>query len=184
MRKSSTIGFSVEDADRDRLEDLAERYGGGNRSAFLRSAMDLMERVARAEDLAKLQGYGSAQLSRSGFSIQDIPRIVDAQARRDDPQTTDRAKAIVSDLISHHGVLTTPYEQSDEDRELAAALSYALDTATDHHEDDPVNFTHSREDLGDGVTVLAVVELHRDDVQQLLRKLVPSRVAESETQDA
>jgi hypothetical protein len=52
---TSTIGFSITDEDRARLDRLAERFSGGNRSAFLRaslSVMESLERVNRLRDLA------------------------------------------------------------------------------------------------------------------------------------
>ena len=73
---SSTIGFAVSDEDRPRLERLATRYGGGNRSAFLRMALDHMEAVERAEQLAELQAYGNERSAAAGLSHQDAVAVV------------------------------------------------------------------------------------------------------------
>jgi hypothetical protein len=73
---SSTIGFAVADEDRPRLERLAARYGGGNRSAFLRAALDHMEAVERAERLAELQAYGNERSAAAGLSHRDAVAVV------------------------------------------------------------------------------------------------------------
>jgi len=73
---SSTIGFAVADEDRPRLERLAARYGGGNRSAFLRTALDHMEAVERAEQLAELQAYGTERSAAAGLTHQQAVAVV------------------------------------------------------------------------------------------------------------
>lgn len=79
---SSTIGFAVADEDRPRLERLAARYGGGNRSAFLRVALDHMEAVERAEGLAALQAYGNERSAAAGLSHQDAVAVVRRALKR------------------------------------------------------------------------------------------------------
>ena len=44
---SRTIGFAVAEEDLERLGRLTEKFGKGNRSAFLREAMRQMETVER-----------------------------------------------------------------------------------------------------------------------------------------
>lgn len=73
---STTIGFAVSDEDRPRLERLAARYGGGNRSAFLRVALDHMEAVERADELAALQAYGTERSAAAGLSHRDAVQVV------------------------------------------------------------------------------------------------------------
>ena len=73
---SSTVGFAVADEDRPRLERLAARYGGGNRSAFLRAALDHMETVERAEQLAELQAYGTERSAAAGLTHQQAVAVV------------------------------------------------------------------------------------------------------------
>lgn len=46
---TSTMGFPVADEDRERLARLVEHFGGGNRSAYLRTTLPVMESLARAE---------------------------------------------------------------------------------------------------------------------------------------
>lgn len=73
---SSTIGFSVADEDRDRLDRLVAHFGDGNRSAYLRASIKIMEGVMLAEELRDLQAYGQRKLAEHGFTIDDVPRLV------------------------------------------------------------------------------------------------------------
>ena len=71
-----TIGFAVADEDADRLERLTEKFGGGNRSAFLREAMRQMEVVDRAQRLAALQAYGAERSAAASLSPEDALKVV------------------------------------------------------------------------------------------------------------
>jgi hypothetical protein len=79
---STTIGFAVSAEDRPRLDRLAARYGGGNRSAFLRAAMDQMEAIERAEQLADLQAYGNERAAAAGLSHRDAVTVVQRVLKR------------------------------------------------------------------------------------------------------
>lgn len=71
-----TIGFAVAEEDQARLDRLTKKFGGGNRSAFLREAMRQMEVVDRAGRLAALQAYGVEKASTSGLSHEDAVKLV------------------------------------------------------------------------------------------------------------
>jgi Arc/MetJ-type ribon-helix-helix transcriptional regulator len=73
---SRTVGFAIADEDRPRLDHLVERFGNGNRSEFLRAAMDLMSAAERAQRLRDLQAYGAGRLAATGRSLADVPAIV------------------------------------------------------------------------------------------------------------
>lgn len=75
---TKTVGFAIEEADRDRLERLVKKYGGGNRSAFLRVAIDHMESVDRAERLRRLQSYGAERSAQRKLSLADVQAVVHA----------------------------------------------------------------------------------------------------------
>jgi hypothetical protein len=98
MRKSSTVGFAIDEADRERLDRLAAVFGGGNRSAFLRKAMDVMERYERAQRLTELQAYGEERLAAAGWSPLDLPQLVEAALVDPDPDAVAQAKLIVAGL--------------------------------------------------------------------------------------
>lgn len=71
-----TIGFAVAEEDAARLERLTQRFGHGNRSAFLREAMFQMEVVDRAQRLGALQSYGAERSAASGLSPEDALEVV------------------------------------------------------------------------------------------------------------
>jgi Arc/MetJ-type ribon-helix-helix transcriptional regulator len=72
---TSTIGFAVADEDRERLERLVQHFGGGNRSAFLRAALPVMESLARAERLRELQARNAERTAAAG---QDYDTLLSA----------------------------------------------------------------------------------------------------------
>lgn len=63
---TSTVGFAVADEDRERLERLVQRFGGGNRSAFLRAALPVMESLDRAERLREFQARNAERTAAAG----------------------------------------------------------------------------------------------------------------------
>lgn len=73
---TKTIGFAVAEEDEARLERLTQKFGQGNRSAFLREAMRQMEVVDRAQRLAALQAYGAEQSAAAGLSADDALAVV------------------------------------------------------------------------------------------------------------
>lgn len=77
-----TIGFAVADEDAPRLERLTQRFGHGNRSAFLREAMRHMEVVDRAERLAALQAYGAERSAAAGLGAEEALEVVRRVLRR------------------------------------------------------------------------------------------------------
>ena len=73
---TKTVGFAIAEEDEARLERLTERFGLGNRSAFLREAMRQMEVIDRAERLADLQAYGAERSAAEGLSADDALEVV------------------------------------------------------------------------------------------------------------
>lgn len=73
---SITIGFSIPKEEEARLQRLVDRFGQGNRSAFLRAAMKHMEVLERAERLDELSRHGAERLTAKGLSADDIPELV------------------------------------------------------------------------------------------------------------
>lgn len=55
---SPTLGFSLTPADRERVQRLADRFAQGNRSLWLRQALNLFEEHALLTSLAQLQDRG------------------------------------------------------------------------------------------------------------------------------
>lgn len=73
---SHSVGFAVADEDQARLTRLVKKYGGGNRSAFLRVAMDHLEALDRADRLRRLQAYGAARSADTEIGPNDVAAIV------------------------------------------------------------------------------------------------------------
>jgi hypothetical protein len=63
---TSTVGFAVADEDQERLARLVEHFGGGNRSAYLRATLPVMESLARAERLRDLQARNAERAAEAG----------------------------------------------------------------------------------------------------------------------
>jgi hypothetical protein len=76
-RDSRSVGFAVASKDLKRLDRLAGRFAGGNRSAFLRLALDRMEAADRAARLRNLQAYGTQRAAERGIAVEDIRALVD-----------------------------------------------------------------------------------------------------------
>jgi hypothetical protein len=81
-RDSRSVGFAVASRDLDRLDRLAKRFAGGNRSAFLRLALDRMEAADRAERLRKLPAYGAQRAAARGVELADVEEVVDRVLRK------------------------------------------------------------------------------------------------------
>src|SRR6266705_461609 len=63
---SQTVGFALADEDRERLDRLVEHFGGGNRSAYLRATLKVMESLRRAERLRDLQARNAERAAAAG----------------------------------------------------------------------------------------------------------------------
>jgi hypothetical protein len=81
---STTVGFALAEDDRERLDRLVEHFGDGNRSAYLRASMKVMEGVMLAEEFRDLQTYGQHKLAEKGFTVEDVPRLVRQAIKGDD----------------------------------------------------------------------------------------------------
>jgi Arc/MetJ-type ribon-helix-helix transcriptional regulator len=80
---SVTVGFSIPKTEQSRLDHLVEVFSGGNRSAFLRMAMDRMEAADRAQRLRSIQTYGARRSTELGISPDAISdRVKRVLARR------------------------------------------------------------------------------------------------------
>jgi hypothetical protein len=73
---SRMLGFAMAPEDEARFERLTNKFGNGDRSAFLREAMRQMEVIERAERLVELQAYGAERVHAVGFSSDDALAIV------------------------------------------------------------------------------------------------------------
>jgi len=69
---TSTVGFAVADEDQERLARLVEHFGGGNRSAYLRATLTVMESLARAERLRELQARNAERAAEAGQDYESL----------------------------------------------------------------------------------------------------------------
>jgi reverse gyrase len=69
---TSTVGFAVADEDQERLGRLVEHFGHGNRSAYLRATLPVMESLARAERLRELQARNSERAAEAGQDYESL----------------------------------------------------------------------------------------------------------------
>jgi hypothetical protein len=69
---TSTVGFAVADEDQERLARLVEHFGGGNRSAYLRATLPVMESLARAERLRDLQARNAERAAAAGQDYESL----------------------------------------------------------------------------------------------------------------
>ncbi len=96
MRTSRTVGFAIDPADEPRLDHLTAVFGNGNRSAFLRQALDVMEKLELARRLGRTQAYGEQRLVAMDLTVADIPDLVARALADPDPDAVAKAKLIVS----------------------------------------------------------------------------------------
>ena len=114
MRTATTIGFAVEEGDRARLDHLATVFAGGNRSAFLRAAITVMEQLELAQELGRTQAYGAQRLAEAGRTVEDVAEIVEKALVNPDPEALVQAKIIVADLSRRFPAPKREPSESDE----------------------------------------------------------------------
>jgi Arc/MetJ-type ribon-helix-helix transcriptional regulator len=74
-RSAVPVTLSLNPDDRERFERLVARYGRGNRSEFLRAAMDRMETAEIAAELRELRAYGQRRRAeRAGPALTTAER--------------------------------------------------------------------------------------------------------------
>jgi len=71
-----TVGFAIAEEDRAKLDELVEFYAGGNRSEFLRLAMQRMARDRFAGRLSEIQRLAHQELAGKTFSSEDVVKLV------------------------------------------------------------------------------------------------------------
>lgn len=92
---SPTLGFSLGAEDQERVQRLASRYAHGNRSAWLRQAIDHFEERALFDTLARLQAQGDRRTAARGLDREALQDLLAATAREPNTQHAERVSAIL-----------------------------------------------------------------------------------------
>jgi hypothetical protein len=123
---SPTLGFSLTPSDRERVRRLADRFAGGNRSLWLRQAIELYEERALLETLADLQDRGD-RLSASRRADRGlVADVVAESAAAPYSVHADRVRALIEEFLSDGAPDEGPV---DED----AARRFIAETETAWH---------------------------------------------------
>lgn len=80
---TTSVGFAVSDEDRARLDELVEYFGGGNRSAYLRATLKVMESIRRADILRDLQARSHQRLAEQGIAEEDLDERIRTSYKAD-----------------------------------------------------------------------------------------------------
>ena len=59
-----------------RTDKLVDYFGGGNRSAYLRATLKVMESLRRAERLRELQAANHRRLAEQGVQAEALPDLI------------------------------------------------------------------------------------------------------------
>jgi hypothetical protein len=81
---TTTIGFAVADEDRERLNRLVAQFGAGNRSAYLRATLPVMESLARVERLRELQARNAERTAAAGRDNDSLLGVIQASYKGPD----------------------------------------------------------------------------------------------------
>jgi hypothetical protein len=132
---SPTLGFSLTPSDRDRVRRLADRFAGGNRSLWLRQAIELYEERALLETLADLQDRGD-QLTAARRVDRDLVADVVAEAAAAPYSVhADRVRDLVEEFLADEALDGerdgAPLDGSPFDAESARRFIAATDAAWD-----------------------------------------------------
>jgi metal-responsive CopG/Arc/MetJ family transcriptional regulator len=73
---AKTVGFAIADEDRKLLNELVEEYGAGNRSEFLRQAINMMVKDRMARRLVSLQAEARKQMGGKVYTQEETQAII------------------------------------------------------------------------------------------------------------
>lgn len=73
---SRPISFAVEESDLELLEKLAEAFGAGNRSEFLRVAMKDYQKKLRFREMEQLSVQATAERGGKVFSTEETLNLI------------------------------------------------------------------------------------------------------------
>ena len=75
--RAKTVGFAIADEDRELLDRLVAKYGDGNRSEFLRKAMQMMAKMEFAERFNGILGDVQHELGGKQYSSDEVLALIE-----------------------------------------------------------------------------------------------------------
>lgn len=120
-----TIGFSVAPQDQERIRRLAARYAHGNRSSWLRQAIDLFEERELFDTLADVQARGDQRTAQQDLDREAVAELVAQAAADPDSRHAERVTALI-EQFTDGGEL----DALDADDDSAEAFMAATEPTT------------------------------------------------------
>lgn len=116
---SPTLGFSLTESDQQRVQRLAARYAHGNRSSWLRQALDLFEEREMFDTLARLQARGDRITAEQGIDRNRLAELVAQAAADPDSGHAERVKSLLEHFTGDAGQDTIDPDHEDAETFMA-----------------------------------------------------------------
>jgi len=100
---SPTLGFSLTPSEQERVRRLADRFAGGNRSLWLRQALELYEQRALLDALDGLQARGDQSTAVLRLDRELVADLVAESAAAPYSAHADRVADLVGDFLAGSG---------------------------------------------------------------------------------
>jgi hypothetical protein len=99
----TTIDFAVSPKDQQRVEQLADRYAGGDRSSWLVQAIELFEERAVFDTLTTLQARGARHTTQRGIDREVLAGLIAEAAANPDSIHAQRVSALLERVTAGDG---------------------------------------------------------------------------------
>ena len=119
---SPTIGFSLTATDQERVQRLSARYAHGNRSSWLRQAIDLFEEKAMFDTLAQVQARGDRLTAEQHIDHDVLADLVAQAAANPDSAHAQRVTSLIERYVGDAGL-----DVAEPDHEAAEAFMSATE---------------------------------------------------------
>lgn len=119
---SPTIGFSLSASDQERVQRLSARYAHGNRSSWLRQAIDLFEQKAMFDTLAQVQARGDRLTAEQHIDHGVLADLVAQAAANPDSAHAQRVTSLIERYVGDAGL-----DVAEPDHEAAEAFMSATE---------------------------------------------------------
>ena len=120
-----TVGFSIGRQDQERVQRLAARYAHGNRSSWLRQAIDLFEEKALFDTLADVQARGDRLTAQRGIDREVLAGLVAEAAANPGSRHAQRVASLLEEFTDG-----TELDELEADHDPAEAFMSAAEAAS------------------------------------------------------